>query len=390
MKETGGYKNKFVINFVTLKQTSIDNSRRRLNLPATASHQQHYALHMLYSMGYVFQDKYSAKFHDEFIRFAKNEDQFNEICYYLKEKLQENHCYGLKMIFKDYPNYIQQKRQESSNNNTLSYKIGCVSLTPLRLVYQPMTSSIGNRVIRNPEFGGADNFLLVHIREEDNQPLKDFDSSVRRRLKRKMANGIQVMGKTYRLFGTSTSQMKEMSFWFLDLKNRSLEDAWKLLGDFNSIKNVAQYVARIGLFFSTARRTNLSFQYVEKILPNMKLVVTMIDDEEIPEKGYCFTDGIGKMSWATAALIAKRLDIPVQCKEDIPSAYQVRIAGCKGMLAIDPESNMDDSLYIKVRPSMQKFHSDNWELEICDHSRPRKSLSTVSKKQTIFVYLSIF
>ncbi len=63
------------------------------------------------------------------------------------------------------------------------------------------------------------------------------------------------MNRTYRLFGTSTSQLKEMSFWFVAIEDKSIEEAWTLLGDFSGIKNVANYVARIGLYFSTSRQT---------------------------------------------------------------------------------------------------------------------------------------
>jgi RNA-dependent RNA polymerase len=77
------------------------------------------------------------------------------------------------------------------------------------------------------------------------------------------------------------------------------------------------------------------------------------------------------MSWGVAGLVAIKLNIKLESRDDIPSAYQVRIAGCKGMLAIDPESRLDQ-YYIKVRESMEKFKSDNWDLEICEYSKPRK------------------
>lgn len=39
------------------------------------------------------------------------------------------------------------------------------------------------------------------------------------------------------------------------------------------------------------------------------------------------------------------------------------------MVAIDPESTLDD-YYIQVRESMEKFKSDDWNLEICEVARP--------------------
>jgi hypothetical protein len=47
------------------------------------------------------------------------------------------------------------------------------------------------------------------------------------------------------------------------------------------------------------------------------------------------------------------------------------MAGCKGLLIIDPQSNFDQ-FYIKIRPSMEKFKCNNWILDICAYSRPSK------------------
>jgi hypothetical protein len=212
---------------------------------------------MLFSLGYLFQDKYGKQLHDQFVAFDK--ELFNEMCYYLKEKLEDNHCYNIKRVFEDFTSYIKEKRKEEKQSGAkkLPYCIGCISVTPLRVLYQRMESTIGNRALRMPQFGGEDMFLLIHIREEDNQKLKDFDPSIKRRLKSKMLHGIKALGKTYRLFGTSTSQLKEMSFWFVALQDISIEEAWRFLGDFSGIKNVANYVARIGLYFSTSQETQV-------------------------------------------------------------------------------------------------------------------------------------
>ncbi|CAF1643998.1 unnamed protein product [Rotaria sp. Silwood1] len=371
IQETVNCPHRFTIYFVSLRQVSLNanNNSQPFNLPSSASNKQHYALKMLYSMGYLFQDKYSKQIHDQFIAFDK--ELFNNMCYYLKEKLEENHCYMLKRIFDEYDTYLKEKRKEDQEYpvQKLSYCIGCISLTPLRLIYQKMESSIGNRALRMKQFGGEDMFLLVHIREEDNQALKDFDISIKRRLKSKMMHGIKAMGRTYRLFGTSTSQLKEMSFWFAAIEDRPIEKAWEELGDFSLINNVAKYVARIGLYFSTSHATGVSFTYEKNFSPNKQYVATTIADIETDDKKYKFTDGIGKMSWGIAGLVATKLNIQLESRDDIPSAYQVRIAGCKGMLSIDPESTLND-YYIKVRLSMEKFKSNNWELEVCEYSKP--------------------
>jgi hypothetical protein len=48
------------------------------------------------------------------------------------------------------------------------------------------------------------------------------------------------------------------------------------------------------------------------------------------------------------------------------------MAGCKGLLIVDPQSNFDQ-FYIKIRPSMNKFESNDWTLDICEYSKPSMS-----------------
>jgi hypothetical protein len=68
-----------------------------------------------------------------------------------------------------------------------------------------------------------------------------------------MINGITLFGRTFKFIGSSTSQLKEMSFWFIDLPAHlsTIIDAHVLLGNFVEINNIATYIARVGQYFST-------------------------------------------------------------------------------------------------------------------------------------------
>ncbi|UJR11488.1 hypothetical protein I4U23_015668 [Adineta vaga] len=178
-RETDEYHDKFTVNFVTLEQNVVKKENQLFYLPSSASHNQHYALNMLFSMGYVFHDKYSQQLHDEFVKFDK--DSFNDMCYYLKEKLELNHCYRIKGIYAEFDAYLKEKRKDEKDleEPKLPYCVGCISITPLRILYQKMQSTIGNRALRLKTFGGPDMFLLVHIREEDNGKLKDYDRTMK-------------------------------------------------------------------------------------------------------------------------------------------------------------------------------------------------------------------
>jgi len=85
--------------------------------------------------------------------------------------------------------------------------------------------------------------------------------------------------------------------------------------------------------------------------------------EDIQRNNYCFTDGNGLVSKGLAKLINE-----IFADRIIPSAYQIRVAGCKGLIIIDPQSTFDQ-FYIKIRPSMKKFQCNDWTLDICGSSR---------------------
>lgn len=92
---------------------------------------------------------------------------------------------------------------------------------------------------------------------------------------------------------------------------------------------------------------------------------------DVERNGYCFTEGNGFISKGLAKIVAERLPSSTMISQVFPSAYLIRMAGCKGLLIIDPQSNLDQ-FYVKIRPSMDKFKCDYWTLDICAQSRPSK------------------
>lgn len=55
----------------------------------------------------------------------------------------------------------------------------------------------------------------------------------------------------------------------------------------------------------------------------------------------------------------------------VPSAFQIRFGGCKGMVAQDPTLGNDTDVLV-IRKSMRKFESKSNNLEILDVTRPGK------------------
>ncbi|KAG6401681.1 hypothetical protein SASPL_138545 [Salvia splendens] len=80
--------------------------------------------------------------------------------------------------------------------------------------------------------------------------------------------------------------------------------------------------------------------------------VELIPDIEAVSNGvkHCFSDGIGKISTAFAREVVRKLGL-----SHIPSAFQIRYGGYKGVIAVDRHSFRKLSL----RSSMLKFESSN-------------------------------
>ncbi|CAF1186741.1 unnamed protein product [Rotaria sordida] len=377
---------RYEINFSTFKICDWSNEHNKNQRPdpfdfKKASFQDRYALQMLISLGFVFRDKW-AQLTDQELNWKKwNIDERYSLCCYAVEQLCQDHGYDLTRTERD---YNERKKKLITNNNMneqlvsiddrKKMKVAVCTLTPLRFIFQPFEITTGSRALRNPKFGGPENFLLVHLREENNEQLRVSNKSIKERLKKSMLDGINLLDKTFIYMGASTGQMKQMAFWFINLPTcfKDIKEAHNVLGNnFNDIKNIATYIARIGQYFSTTWPIGIQLTLVTNkndIRSNTgQNYVLRIDD--IKRNNYCFTDGIGKISWGLAGRIAQKMNISLSSKEDIPSAYQVRVAGCKGMVAIDPESTLND-YYIHIRPSMEKFLSDDWNLEICEFARP--------------------
>jgi len=77
------------------------------------------------------------------------------------------------------------------------------------------------------------------------------------------------------------------------------------------------------------------------------------------KKGYVVVvDGIGKITPDLAMEVAKTL----QLTDNPPSAYQIRYAGFKGVIAVWQGEN--DGIRLSLRPSMRKFESAHTVLEV--------------------------
>lgn len=250
-------------------------------------------------------------------------------------------------------------------------KNSSVVITPTTIYMATPVLETSNRVIR--QFSQhEDRFLRVKFTDErhkgkiwscdDNSKNEIFS-----RIKRAMTHGIQIGDRHYEFLAFGNSQFREHGAYFFASTNTLTANMIRdWMGRFSHIRVIAKYVSRLGQCFSTTRA-----------IPN---AVTLDRIDDIERNGYCFTDGAGKMSPFLARMIALHHNMP-NSEQNFPSAVQFRLAGCKGVLAVDPSLK---GLAIQIRPSQEKFPAEFHGLEVCRISQ----FSTANLNMQIILVLS--
>lgn len=279
-------------------------------------------------------------------------------------------CSRLKCRFADVHLLIDKYRHVDSGTKC-SFEVRSAIITPLSIVYDFPRMSCTNRVLR--EFD-IDKFLRIALREETMKDKVKQDTS--RRLdnvygfyRDLLRNGVLVGCRKYFFLAMTTSQIRHHNSWFVTpyIHKGGLVDgdhirSW--LGDFSGIKNIGNYAMRLGQALSSTTET--------------LRVDCFVEIEDVQRNGYVFTDGIGMISYGLAREMCLVLGLT-----DVPSAFQIRFAGYKGVVAVHPwldPSEAQRSAFIEeirkraggarliLRPSMRKFASTHRSLEVITYS----------------------
>jgi len=122
------------------------------------------------------------------------------------------------------------------------------------------------------------------------------------------------------------------------------------MGHFSNIRIVAKNASRLGQCFSTT-----------KTFKQFKVEPSKIPD--IERHGYCFSDGVGRMSPILAVLITTQMIGSRRTTSEtyMSSCFQFRLGGHKGVLVVSPELT---NCEIQMRESQMKFWSPHKDLEI--------------------------
>jgi RNA-dependent RNA polymerase len=244
-------------------------------------------------------------------------------------------------------------------------------ITPTSIHVASPVMETSNRITRKYA-ADADRFIRIKFSDEKTEGVlrnmpNDRAEAPFDRVRRAMRNGIVVAGRFYEFLAFGNSQFREHgAYFYAPTSSKSADDIRLSLGQFDHIKTVAKFGARLGQCFSTTRA--------------MRINVKIVKIPDIERNGYCFTDGVGKLSPFLAQMAAQELGL-ANAFNDPPSLYQFRLGGCKGVLALDPKITGSE---VHIRPSQKKFEAEYTGLEIIRSS----ALATPFFNRQIIIVLS--
>ena len=245
------------------------------------------------------------------------------------------------------------------------------TVTPSTIYLSSPSVEMSNRILRQYK-EHADRFLRVRFTDEKHEGrINSLDdesyNSVFTRIYHCLTNGITVGGRHYEFLAMGNSQFREHGAYFFAsaLGIKTAAEIRSTMGEFGHIKVVAKWASRLGQCFSTTRAIRGT-------------KVKIVEIRDIERNGYTFTDGVGKISPQTAAIIASEVGIKSKSGEP-PSVYQIRLGGIKGVLAIAPEAKNNE---VHIRPSQYKFPALYKGLEVIRYS---SYTSVVLNRQLITV-----
>ncbi|KAF9615730.1 hypothetical protein IFM89_026145 [Coptis chinensis] len=242
-------------------------------------------------------------------------------------------------------------------------------ITPTRAYCLPPEVELSNRVLRKYK-ESVDRFLRVTFMDEGFDQLninvlsyyvapivKDITSNsfpqktaVFKRVKTILSEGFYLCGRKYSFLAFSSNQLRDRSAWFFaEDKKINVTDIKKWMGKFKN-KNVAKCAARMGQCFSST--------YETVKVPSKEVNFDFPDIER--------SDRVFRWDWHINTDLAAEVAEKLQLTET-PSAYQIRYAGCKGVIASWP--GKDDGIRLYLRPSMNKFESSHNIIEVITWTR---------------------
>ncbi len=245
------------------------------------------------------------------------------------------------------------------NPGGLVKSIDLHSDSTLQAITLKWTRIPGNRATSNIDPDHLIHITAANFRLQDSsvtppQPATSRESTDY--LVRFLKSGVTLNGTHYSFYGHSNSQLKSRACFLHKGSLEEVDTSVESLGDFAKIKTVAKKAKRIGLLFSTADR-------VIDVAPNRCQDIPDVEDGD-----FVFTDGCGLISLDFAKLLVRKKPIVFRNLKYMPSVFQIRYRGYKGVVTLDP--TMKGPIWLQFRKSMKKFAgSEDLSFAVVEHSK---------------------
>uniref|UniRef100_A0A0K0DQ18 RNA-dependent RNA polymerase n=1 Tax=Angiostrongylus cantonensis TaxID=6313 RepID=A0A0K0DQ18_ANGCA len=264
-------------------------------------------------------------------------------------------------------------------------------ITPSRIIYVVPETIMANRALRKYDHDGT-RMIRVTFRDDDNLPMRSNKTSARlieKTLKKYLGDGVKVAGRNFGYLGSSNSQMRDSGAYFLEKysnmmlteyrekNHRDPPSTWQpkivearhFLGRFTQIESVPKLMARLGQCFTQTRKVSALLQR-----ENYFTGYDFIGGSDKQGKEYIFSDGVGIISKNLAIEIAKDM----QLGNCVPSCFQFRFRGMKGVVVVDPILDEISSWAkrFNIEPPQMKFGS--WDVKLMFRPSQIKGIRSVT------------
>ena len=327
-----------------------------------------YSLKCLESLGFQFLDKLhktSTEHKNSFFRFLQQKIKENDVeridlvtqtIFKLVQAFDKDPFLDPATVFQLYFDKVDVKPFNVESHYQFIKRI---IVTPSRTIFVPPEPIAINRILRQ-HIMYVENFARVCFRDEDFSQFNVHSEQATYNVRKVIDEGIRISDDiVFQFLACSNSQLRSQGLWlFYPQCPITVESIRDSIGELNKMKTTQKYVTRMGLAF-TATDFSLSEEVEIQEIPEKERIVG--------NKRFIFSDGVGCISPGVRDLIVKeKYGYQADYK---PIAFQVRVGGCKGMVAVNPHL---DGLLLQIRPSMKKFESTHKQIEPCGYSGPRE------------------